>query len=370
MEDSRPKTITFYCGDSAAPWGPRSLWQGVGGSEEALIHMTFQLRDRGWQVAVYGRPPAAETGMRDGVAWHAYDTFQPDRGGDVFVAWRQADFLPLGKAHDLAFHWLHNHQEWPYQHDLAALADRVLVVSEHHANDEGFSALGAGKVFVTRNGLDPEFLCEPGDNEPARAIYASCPARGLLTVLEMWPEVRRRVPHAQLDVFHGFTPVYEEMARLFPGLTWVKGEVLARVDQPGVTFHGMVGQDRLAQAFAQAGVWLYPTETDETSCITAMKALAMGALPVTSGLGALTETLAGRELGPADSEQPISHSRWRMWRFRRRVVQLMKQGHRSRYRKRRLAWAAWARERYAWPAIADEWCQLFNEVAAEKKLAW
>jgi hypothetical protein len=39
---------------------------------------------------------------------------------------------------------------------------------------------------------------------------------------------------------------------------------------------GMVDQRTLAAAFASAGWWLYPTSFEETSCITAMKAQALG----------------------------------------------------------------------------------------------
>ena len=112
------------------------------------------------------------------------------------------------------------------------------------------------------------------------------------------PAIKRAVPHAKLDVYHGFTPVYDAMAELYPGLNEIRRDLLRLLDETekregGVRFHGMVGHKRLAEGFAAAGVWMYPTETPETSCITAMKALAMGCLPVTSGYAVLGETLGG-----------------------------------------------------------------------------
>ena len=130
----------------------------------------------------------------------------------------------------------------------------------------------AQPVFV--HGSDERaFLRPAGRNEPDRAIYASCPARGLLQVLEMWPRIRRSVPTATLDVYHGFNEVYHAMAGWYPGLLAIKAAVLQLLDQKGVTFHGMVGQDRLADGFARAGVWVYPTGTPETSCITAISSI-------------------------------------------------------------------------------------------------
>jgi glycosyltransferase involved in cell wall biosynthesis len=221
-------------------------------------------------------------------------------------------------------------------------------------------------LFCTSNGLDEAFLREPGRNEPDRVIYASCPSRGLLTLLDMWPWIKRKVRGARLDVFYGFTPSYDYMAGFYPGLHYLKKVILDRLDQDGVMFHGMVGQDRLAEGFAKAGVWAYPSDFPETSCITAMKALAMGCLPVTSGYCAVSETLGGRDLGPVDPKKLISASRLRLWRFRRRVVWAMTHGGGAKLSAKRLEWSRWARTRYSWRTVAESWHRLFAEVEAEK----
>jgi hypothetical protein len=38
-------------------WGPASIQKGVGGSEEAAIHLSRELSKRGFCVIVYGNPP-------------------------------------------------------------------------------------------------------------------------------------------------------------------------------------------------------------------------------------------------------------------------------------------------------------------------
>jgi glycosyltransferase involved in cell wall biosynthesis len=357
--------VTFYCGDNVVPWGPPSLLEGIGGSEEAAIHMARHLHLLGCRVTVYGRP-GAFAGVHEGVRWVAFDEFDPNWPGDIFIAWRDAAYVSLGERWNQVYHWVHNRQDFDYPEDAARLVDRILLVSSHHATDPGFDGIPRRKLFCTSNGLDEGFLRDPGRNEPHRVIYASCPARGLLALLDMWGSIKRKVSTARLDVFNGFTPVYEDMARAYPGLHYIKKLVLDRLDQDGVTFHGVVGQHRLAEGFAQAGVWAYPTDCRETSCITAMKALAMGCLPVTSGCGAITETLGGRDFGPADPEKFISESHIRMWTFRRRVVWAMKHGASRQMMARRLEWSRWARKRYSWRAIAESWLRLFAEVAAEK----
>lgn len=362
----RPWSVTIYCGRRHASWGPRSLWEGIGGSEEAVILLSRHLARQGCSVEVYTDPldPAPSA---DGVRWASCESFDKRRGGDVFIAWRDPRLVELAGQYAQRYHWMHDRPIYGYPHDYADRFDRVLAVSRHHAAADGFKPVKPERMHLTSNALDEEFLSPAGDNEPHRAIYASCPARGLMVVLEAWPAIRREVPDATLDVFYGFTADYDDMARAYPGLAWVKGRVLSMVQQDGVTFHGMVGQDRLAQFFARAGVWLYPTDTLETSCITAMKALAMGCIPITSGIGVLAETLGGRDCGPVHPTGPISRSRWRRWRFRRRVVDIMRRGDSPRIKALRHDWSRWARARYSWSDVARDWRRLFAEVEREKK---
>ena len=59
---------------------------------------------------------------------------------------------------------------------------------------------------------------------------------------------------------------------------------------PGVVFHGRAGQEEVARSYLQSQLWLYPTDFEETSCITAMEAQAAGCHIVATRCGALPET--------------------------------------------------------------------------------
>jgi len=361
-----PRTLTLYCGPGVEPWGPESLSKGIGGSEEAAILISRHLARLGWKVEVFAEPGDGRRVEHEGVTWIPYPDYSEQRCGSVFVAWRHNEFVHLAPERALTFHWLHNRQEWDYPSDVADRVDRIILVSRDHGRDPGFSDLDPRKIYISCNGLDEEFLSPPGNNEPHRIIYASCPARGLIQLLEFWPKIRRLVPDASLDVYYGFTRTYGEMIEKFPGLAVIRGAVYALLDQEEVRFHGMVGQDQLAKAFARAGVWAYPTETPETSCITAMKALAMGCLPVTTGYGALRETLGGRDLGPVHPSARISRNRWRKRKFLKSLVQAMRDGGSQASHARRLGWADWARRTYSWSSVAEDWTRMFAEVARER----
>eukprot|EP00929_Paragymnodinium_shiwhaense_P014139 TRINITY_DN122017_c0_g1_i1.p1 TRINITY_DN122017_c0_g1~~TRINITY_DN122017_c0_g1_i1.p1 ORF type:complete len:481 (+),score=66.68 TRINITY_DN122017_c0_g1_i1:202-1443(+) len=67
-----------------------------------------------------------------------------------------------------------------------------------------------------------------------------------------------------------------------PQLAAMKEALELGLQQDGITYHGWVGHDRLLEATANAGLYLYPTSYPETSCISLMRAQALGAIPVTS----------------------------------------------------------------------------------------
>ena len=56
----------------------------------------------------------------------------------------------------------------------------------------------------------------------------------------------------------------------------------ALLNQPGIEYLGAVNHDYLYAHFASAGFLLYPTNFPETGCITAMKAMLSGLIPITS----------------------------------------------------------------------------------------
>jgi glycosyltransferase involved in cell wall biosynthesis len=361
------QSITFYCGPAAEPWDPDSLWTGIGGSEEALILLSRQFAELGWDTRVFAAPRAARNFA--GVRWFPYQAFASQNSGQVFVAWRNPEFVRLASGFETVCHWVHDRLDFGYPLEIAQQVDGIFLVSRHQAQSARLSAVDPRKLYPGSNGLDEEFLRPPGNNEATRVIYASCPARGLVTLLEMWPAVRARIPEARLDVFHGFTTAYADATRLWPGLEHIKEQVLRLLDRlapQGVTFHGMVGQDQLAEGFARAGVWAYPTHCCETSCITAMKALAMGCLPVTTGHCALRETLGPWERGPATASGDIHRSWWRRRQYLHCLLRAMKAGTGPGTRADRLAAAAWARQRYSWRSVAADWSRVLHEIAVRK----
>lgn len=96
-----------------------------------------------------------------------------------------------------------------------------------------------------------------------------------------------------------------------------------------------LSQEEVARAYMTSDLWLYPTQFPETSCISAMKAQAAGALPVVSQAGALTEIV---KFGKSIQSEKVYFSDTAQERFIIQVVSCLSEDNRAE----RLAVSAWA----------------------------
>ncbi len=310
----RPE-IAIWIPSTPKGFDPQSALEGhVGGSEEAVIHLAPQLQALGAEVTVYvdKKPDRAITPHAvSGVLWRDGKEFDPARTRGTVLVWRHpqsAAWLKKTNSKLRVLNWLHDvsYKATPEQY---AEADGTIVLSDFHAQAiakyDGFK----GPFLFAANGIDAhEFSTATIGNirkDPHNAIYASAPNRGLDMLLDVWPLIRQEVPDATLDVYYGWE-ITEQMMRnnpqlnaeLGPLLTELREGFAALADQ-GVTYHGGVDHATLHRAYAKAGVWAYPCHTfEEIFCISALKAQAAGAWPVTMDVGALAEVIDDGEVLP------------------------------------------------------------------------
>jgi len=147
----------------------------------------------------------------------------------------------------------------------------------------------AVSVRKTSNGIDKDcFDASPWHYiVPHRFIYSSACYRGLNVIFKCWPAIRAHFPDAELYVFSDFKSalVQQKMQSLAEALI----ETAKRLD--GVILHGFVGQATLRKHLYAADVWFYPTDFEETYCITALECQASGTLCLCSPVAALRETV-------------------------------------------------------------------------------
>lgn len=151
--------------------------------------------------------------------------------------------------------------------------------------------------------------------------YFSAYYRGLECLLDMWPKIRAAVPDATLDVYYGWESwvalqgeddFYERMEQKFKDLK-----------DSGVTVHGRVSHQQLAEAMRSIQVWAYPTEFTEIHCITALKAQEAGCYPVVTSVGALSETV---QSGTKIATKRIYTDEYKQEKFISAVVDALREG--------------------------------------------
>jgi len=342
------KVLAIYCGyDDTQTWGPESIKTGIGGSEEAVINVSKEFVKLGWTVEVYCN--CTKEGEIDGVYWYQTSASNNSDLVELSILWRHPHHVfkaPRGKVTWLWNHDLQNGMEAYYDEKVMSCIDKVMFLSKFHRDTAPW--VTDDKVMYTRNGVDPELMLS-GDNDPYTVIYASSPDRGLDTLLDMWPEVIKAHPNAKLEVFYGFNKWFDmRYANDKEMMLWKKRLLTQMEEDPTITYHGSVGQDVLAQHMAKAGVWAYPTQFGEISCITAMKMQCAGVIPVTSNYAALNETVKfGHKIG--EYLEPIFDKK----EFLDTLISVI--GDRPQQEGIRSVMIDNCRSIYRWDGVAEEW---------------
>ena len=187
--------------------------------------------------------------------------------------------------------WSHHNANQPAIMALQSPAERAAwngfaLVSEWQVDRyrEVFT-LNPAKVGVMRNAVGDAFLSSDSKKTGAPVlVYSSTPYRGLDILLMAWPLIRKEIPDARLNIFSSMD-IYGGEPDPYHAL-YEMGRAL-----DGVVYHGAVSQTRLAVELSCSDVWAYPCTFEETSCVSAMEAMASGCLLVSTDLGALRETL-------------------------------------------------------------------------------
>ena len=324
----KQRVVVLYCDEYGQTWwpnwGPSSMDNGgAGGSEEAVIFISAELVKLGYHVEVYGEPLELEWGLHSttGVWWlplQSYDEsnflHDNERGvptaalhsvpaPDIFVAWRYHISMFAGDAkQSQRYLWLQDISSrfiQQYTNTFLSSLDGLFVLSHFHALN-GLPKAAVPITTITPNGLEASYFVN-GPNHNHKFMYASAPNRGLRQVLLAWPSIRKHIPHAVLTVYYGFSTSFVKYGRsTMPNFDTWYNEMQTMLQQPGVVYVGMVDHTTLAQAYAEHGFYLYPTSFPETGCVALMKALALGAIPITSRHphSTLPELTTEWDLGP------------------------------------------------------------------------
>jgi glycosyltransferase involved in cell wall biosynthesis len=306
------RSIAIYVGHGPlGTWGPNNLNNGgLGGSEEAVIRLSEELRKLGWQVTIFGTPGnqagkwqgtkpyvfAADWSVDNSyVEWKHYWEINNKDTFDVLISWRQPNLFDFNWKARKKYLWLHDVMEAEeLTKERIKNVTKVIYVSKYHSERPENAHIPATKKLASGNGITPADFSKytnklRRDNQ--RCIYMSANERGLRILLDIWPDVRAAVPKATLGIYYGWHS-FDAVNRDNPErMAWKATMIQNMKELDGVSESVRLGQDDINKEIFKSGVWAYPSFFPEVNCITAQKAQAGGAWPVTSTFAALEDVV-------------------------------------------------------------------------------
>lgn len=350
-------SIAIVCGTSAlGHWGPWSLKEGIGGSEEAVIQLSKELTRLGYAVTVYATP-GLMAGEHDGVQWKHYWEFNATDQFDVLIGWRMPHIFDMNLNAHKKYLWLHDVIESAeLTKERLDRMDKIIFVSQYHA--DLYPEIPEKKKFASGNGIDPaQFEIEGVERNPKKVLYMSAHERGQEVLQLIWPDVLKEVPDAKCHCYYGWAG-YDHINRDNPErMAWKAKLVAEQKTLKNFTDHGKIGHEDIVREVFSAGVWAYPTGFDEVYCISGVKAQAGGAWPVYSNHAALKDTVQFGDKIEIESTKVDGHDVgvWtdeKIEEFKQALINRLKNPATDEQRQEMMAWA---RTNMSWRNIAGGW---------------
>jgi glycosyltransferase involved in cell wall biosynthesis/2-polyprenyl-3-methyl-5-hydroxy-6-metoxy-1,4-benzoquinol methylase len=348
--------------------------QSLGGSESAGYYMARALAKLGHSVTVFcGTDQIEHCEDVDYLPLSLFRQYVEYTPHDVCIVQRAPDMLVGHCLAKLSILWCHDlalrRAEGIYK-GVSWNFDKIFVLSEFMRKQyRDVYGLQDSQLFVTRNGVDLDTVRAVHDTvaqatdvkrNPLSMVYAGRPERGLdILLAQIMPRILRLEPQARLFTCAYANPV-DTLTEFYAHCTQ-----LATNLGPAVVQLGSLTKSQLYEVFHSAGLYVYPVpsmlmpEFDEVSCISVMEAQACGLPVVTSGRGALPETLAP-DAGILVQDEV--HTPAYFDAFAEACVRFMRSP--AAWRKASAAGLARA-ESLHWDGAAEQWAELFaTEISA------
>lgn len=289
VKQSSGKDLVIYCYPTAFDWNP-DLFQtvGFGGSEEAVINLSKELADLGWNVTVYNRcgPIPKQYGkvtFKPFWMWNYRDVV------DVLIVWRHPKPLDFELGAKKVFIDLHDVvPQAEFTPARIKKAEKFMVKTQFHRSL--FPNIPDEKIEVIPNGQDNSLFTGKVKKDPYLIINTSSPDRSMDVLPELFMEVKKQVPQAKLKWAYGFNN-FDDLFKGEPLRQKWKKDVEAKIKEAGIECLGKIPQKEVAKLYEEGTILAYPSEFAEIDCISVKKAQAAGCVPVTTDFGAFEESV-------------------------------------------------------------------------------
>lgn len=192
-----------------------------------------------------------------------------------------------------------------------------------------------------------------------KLLYQSSYDRGLEWLLIMWPEIKKKYKDATLSIAYGWD-TFDALTANNPERQEWKREMLEMMKQDGVKEFGRIGKKELQALREECGILAYPSHFYEIFCIGAVEAQLDGCVPVTTNIGALTETVKHGVVVSGDISKPEVRNA-----YLDALLGLM--GDEKKHKELSGKGKEWAK-RFDWKNVAHSWSDEFDTKDKRTKL--
>lgn len=288
-ETSSGKDIAYYCGETKHEWNPEmAKTKGIGGSEEAVINLAKHWVKEGYNVTVYnscGHVPMEV----DGVLYKPFWYYNPNDKYDITILWRSprlADYEVNSSKIFVDLHDVIPHGE--FNEKRLKKIDKIFVKTNAHR--ALFPNVPDEKFVIIPNGQDFALFDHDVKRDPYLLINTSSPDRSMDVLPELFMRVKEQVPQAKLKWAYGWEIFDNANENDMGKIAW-RNEINKKMVEAGIENLGRLSQKETGKLYKEGRIFAYPSEFYEIDCISAKKAQAGGAIPITTDFAAFEESV-------------------------------------------------------------------------------
>jgi len=284
--------IVYFTGGTGIIWDPNDL--SLGGSEQAIVHLSDNLKKQGKSVIVYGN--FNNDYKLNDVEYIKWDKFPFRKKIKNLILWRHHGIsMIMNLKMNIENIYIDFHDNFSYtlvyldQEKLNNLFKKVTKYffksNYHKISFEEYinNKLENTKYAIITNGLRKERFLNNDNNirNPFRFCYCSCYSRGLETILEkIWPIIYKSNPKCELHVYYGMTYFDDNF----------KNKIKLLLGQPGVMDHDRQPMEMIIREKYLSTFHLYLSNSvAEIDCISIRESLITGCIPIISNYGVFNE---------------------------------------------------------------------------------
>lgn len=306
--------------------------KGLGGSESAVILMSRELANVGFDVTVFNacNVDDAKPGVYDGVTYRPIESLTSNENYDIMIVSRTV--VPFVPEHEYeAFNTATRHPcklfegirknakyKILWMHDtfcngdhaveglvVGGYIDKIFTLSDFHTtyiagcdhggNRRNYEVL-KNKIFQTRNGMVKYFdEVDIGAKDKNLFVYNASLTKGMIPLIDhIWPRIKHHIPDAKLKVIGGYYQFRSDAPLDDQGKRHQVISKEKRYAKQDIEFTGVISQKQIAEILTKANFFIFPCAFPETFGISTLEALAYNVPILATRFGALEETAIDR----------------------------------------------------------------------------